>query len=130
MNPRQQWFFIKNIKIGIDAANGAASTTVKMLFDKLGINYEIINANPDGININENAGSTHLEGLQKFVMDNGLDCGIAFDGDADRCLFIDELGNVIKYSTRAGKKENNSELQDLLKAREFLNRRIKYLKGE
>lgn len=85
----------KNIKIGIDAANGAAFSTVKILFDKLGVDYEIINANPNGININKNAGSTHLEGLQKFIVENNLDCGVAFDGDADRCLLVDELGNVI-----------------------------------
>ena len=84
-----------NLTIGVDTANGAAYITAKMLFDKLGIKYKVINDNPDGLNINQNAGSTHLEGLQKFVIDNKLDCGVAFDGDADRCLFIDELGNVI-----------------------------------
>lgn len=83
------------LNVGIDTANGASYETAKMLFDRLGINCHIINDNPDGININQNAGSTHLEGLQKFVIENKLDCGIAFDGDADRCLFVDELGNVI-----------------------------------
>lgn len=83
------------LNIGVDTANGAAYETARMLFDKLGINYKIINNKPDGININKNAGSTHLDGLQKFVLDNHLDCGIAFDGDADRCLFIDDEGNVI-----------------------------------
>lgn len=84
-----------NLNIGVDAANGAAYETAKMLFDRLRINYKIINDKPDGLNINQNAGSTHLEGLQKFVVDNKLDCGVAFDGDADRCLFVDELGNVV-----------------------------------
>ena len=84
-----------NLHIGVDVANGAAYQTAKMLFEKLGIKYSVINDNPDGININKNAGSTHLEGLQEFVKDNHLDCGVAFDGDADRCLLIDELGNII-----------------------------------
>lgn len=86
---------LKEFHIGIDAANGAAYETSKMLFDSFNIKYEIINHEPDGLNINENAGSTHLEGLQKFVVENKLDCGIAFDGDADRCLLVDELGNQI-----------------------------------
>lgn len=83
------------LNIGVDTANGASYETAKMLFDRLGINYKIINDTPDGLNINRNAGSTHLEGLQKFVLDNHLDCGIAFDGDADRCLFVDDEGNII-----------------------------------
>lgn len=83
------------LHIGIDVANGAAFETAEMLFSQLGANYKIINNNPDGLNINDNAGSTHLEVLQKFVVDNHLDCGISFDGDADRCLFVDELGNVV-----------------------------------
>lgn len=86
---------LSQIKVGIDTANGAAYQTAEMLFTKLGINYQIINNQPDGLNINENAGSTHLEGLQKFVVENSLDCGIAFDGDADRCLLIDEQGNIV-----------------------------------
>lgn len=83
------------LNIGVDTANGAAYETADILFKSLGINYHIINNNPDGLNINDNAGSTHLEGLQKYVVDNKLDCGVAFDGDADRCLLIDELGNVV-----------------------------------
>jgi len=85
----------ENLHIGIDTANGAACETAKMLFDELGVKYELINCNPDGLNINDNAGSTHLSGLSKLVIENKLDCGIAFDGDADRCLLIDELGNVV-----------------------------------
>ncbi|MBQ8902413.1 MAG: phosphoglucosamine mutase [Bacilli bacterium] len=83
------------LNIGVDTANGAAYETADILFKSLGIKYHIINNNPDGLNINDNAGSTHLEGLQKYVVDNKLDCGVAFDGDADRCLLIDELGNVV-----------------------------------
>ena len=85
----------KDLNIAVDAANGAAYETAKMLFDKLEVNYKIINNHPDGLNINKNAGSTHIEPLQKFVVENHLDCGIAFDGDADRCLMVDELGNLI-----------------------------------
>ncbi len=85
----------KNLNIGIDTANGASFQTAKMLFTKLGVNFKIINDKPDGYNINKNAGSTHLEGLQKFVIDNKLDLGIAFDGDADRVLMVDEEGNVV-----------------------------------
>ncbi len=86
---------LSNLKIGLDTANGAASITAQMLFDKLNVKYQIINNKPDGFNINDNAGSTHLEGLQEFVVKNKLDCGIAFDGDADRCLFVDEQGHVV-----------------------------------
>ena len=86
---------LESLNIGVDTANGAAYETAKMLFDGLNINYKMINCTPNGLNINENAGSTHLEGLQKFVVENKLDCGIAFDGDADRCLLIDDLGNIV-----------------------------------
>ena len=104
--------------VGLDTANGAAFETAKMLFDSLGIDYKIINDNPDGININKDAGSTHLEGLQKFVVDNKLDIGVSFDGDADRCLLIDELGNIVdgdkimaiygKYLLENNKLKNNT----------------------
>ncbi len=86
---------LKGLKIGIDTANGAAYKTAELLFSKLNASYKIINNKPDGFNINLNAGSTHLEALQKFVIENNLDCGIAFDGDADRCLMIDNEGNVV-----------------------------------
>lgn len=86
---------LSSLKVGVDTANGAAYETAKMLFDELGINYQIINNNPDGYNINLNAGSTHLEGLQEFVKKNNLDCGISFDGDADRCLMISDTGEVV-----------------------------------
>ena len=81
--------------IGIDTANGAAYKTAEVLFNKLQADYKIINNEPDGYNINLNAGSTHLEVLQKYVVDNHLDCGIAFDGDADRALLVDNEGNII-----------------------------------
>ena len=67
----------------------------KSIFEALGAKCYVINAQPNGFNINNDAGSTHIEGLQKFVVDNGLDVGFAYDGDADRCLCVDELGNVI-----------------------------------
>lgn len=81
--------------VGIDTANGATSVVAEKIFKTLGIKYKIINNTPDGININENCGSTHLENLQKYVVENNLSLGVAFDGDGDRCLAVDELGNVI-----------------------------------
>ncbi len=83
------------MKIAIDCACGSASATAEKLFSRLGAYCHILSANPNGININENCGSTHLENLKKFVVDNKMDVGIAFDGDADRCLAIDENGNEI-----------------------------------
>lgn len=82
-------------KIGLDCANGSSWNIAKAVFDALGATTYVINAEPDGLNINRNAGSTHIEGLQKYVVENGLDAGFAFDGDADRCLCIDEKGNVL-----------------------------------
>lgn len=81
--------------IGLDTANGATAIVAEKVFQELKIPYKIINNQPDGININENCGSTHLEGLKKFVLDNNLSLGIAYDGDGDRCLAIDEKGNEI-----------------------------------
>lgn len=81
--------------VGIDTANGATYQVAEKVFSTLGIKYKIINNNPDGININENCGSTHLETIKKFVVDNKLSLGIAYDGDGDRCLAIDEKGNEI-----------------------------------
>ncbi len=86
---------LKGLKIAVDCANGSASSTAKMLFEELGATVTILNSEPNGININENCGSTHLEELSKFVVKNNLDCGVAFDGDADRCLCIDEKGNTV-----------------------------------
>ena len=89
----------KNLKegfvVGLDTANGATSVVAEKVFQSLGIPYKIINNHPDGININQNCGSTHLEGLKKFVVENHLSLGIAYDGDGDRCLAVDEKGNEI-----------------------------------
>lgn len=85
----------KNVKVGLDCANGASSNIAKAVFDALGAKTYVINNDPDGLNINENAGSTHIEGLQKLVREKELDIGFAYDGDADRCLAVDEKGNLI-----------------------------------
>ena len=84
-----------NFVVGIDTANGATYSVAEKVFKVLGINYKIINNNPDGININSNCGSTHLEGLKKYVVENKLNLGIAYDGDGDRCLAVDENGEEI-----------------------------------
>ena len=76
----------EGIKVGLDCANGASFTIAKPVYDALGADTFVINANPNGYNINNKAGSTHIEVLQKFVVDNNLDLGFAFDGDADRCI--------------------------------------------
>ena len=104
--------------VGLDVANGATYKVAEEVFKKLGIKYKIINNHPDGININHNCGSTHLEGLKKFVLDNKLSLGIAYDGDGDRCLAIDEKGNEIdgdlmlaifsNYLQEKGKLKNNT----------------------
>lgn len=82
-------------KVGLDCANGSSWMIAKSVFDALGAKTYVINNNPNGLNINVNCGSTHIEGLQKFVVENGLDVGFAFDGDADRCLCVDEHGNLV-----------------------------------
>ena len=84
-----------NFVVGIDTANGATYQVAEKVFKALGIKYKIINNNPDGININQNCGSTHLGNLKKFVVENKLNLGIAYDGDGDRCLAVDENGNEI-----------------------------------
>ena len=88
-------YSFKGKKVGLDCANGASWNIAKSVFDALGAKTFVINADPDGCNINRDAGSTHMEGLRKFVLENGLDVGFAYDGDADRCLCVDEKGNVI-----------------------------------
>ncbi len=85
----------KGKKVGLDCANGSAWNIAKSVFDALGAKTYVINADPNGTNINLDAGSTHIEGLQKLVVEQGLDVGFAYDGDADRCLCVDENGNVI-----------------------------------
>ncbi|HIT80104.1 MAG TPA: phosphoglucosamine mutase [Candidatus Faecivivens stercorigallinarum] len=88
-------YSFKDKKVALDCANGSAWNIAKSVFDALGAKTLVINAAPNGININNNAGSTHIEGLQKFVVENGCDVGFAYDGDADRCLCVDEQGNVV-----------------------------------
>ena len=88
-------FSFKDVKVGLDCANGASWSIAKGVFDALGAKTYVMNAEPDGYNINTDCGSTHIEHLQKFVVENGLDIGFAYDGDADRCLCVDEKGNVV-----------------------------------
>ena len=85
----------ENCKVGLDCANGSSWMIAQSVFQALGAKTYVINNEPNGTNINKDAGSTHIEGLQKFVVDNNLDVGFAFDGDADRCLAVDEYGNLI-----------------------------------
>ena len=111
-------YSFKGVKVGLDCANGSAWNIAKSVFDALGAKTYVINAEPNGTNINLNAGSTHIEGLQKFVVENGLDVGFAYDGDADRCLCVDEKGQVIsgdhilyvygRYMKDRGKLTNNT----------------------
>jgi phosphoglucosamine mutase len=85
----------KGRRIGLDCANGSTWQMAKSIFDALGADTYVIANNPDGLNINVECGSTHIGNLQKFVVENHLDVGFAFDGDADRCLAVDEKGNVV-----------------------------------
>ena len=108
----------KNKRVGLDCSNGSASAIAKSVFDALGAKTFVIYNQPDGTNINTNCGSTHIESLQKFVVDNNLDVGFAYDGDADRCLAVDENGNLIdgdlimyicgKYMKENGKLHNDT----------------------
>lgn len=88
-------YSFRGINVALDCANGASWNVAKAVFDALGAKTLVINAEPTGLNINEGAGSTHIEGLQKFVVENGCDVGFAYDGDADRCLAVDEKGHII-----------------------------------
>ncbi len=88
-------YSFKGLKVGLDCANGAAWNIAKSVFDALGAKTYVIHAEPDGTNINKDAGSTHIEGLQKLVKEQNLDVGFAYDGDADRCLCVDEYGQVV-----------------------------------
>ncbi len=111
-------YSFKGVKVGLDCANGSAWNLAKAVFDALGAKTYVINAEPNGTNINTNAGSTHIEGLQRFVVENGLDVGFAYDGDADRCLCVDEKGQVVtgdhilyiygKYMKERGKLVTNT----------------------
>lgn len=86
---------LTGLRIALDCANGSASATAKRLFEGLGANVYVINDHPDGININDNCGSTHINNLMQFVVDKKCHAGLAFDGDADRCLAVDEKGELI-----------------------------------
>ena len=120
----KDYFKNKNFTIGLDVANGATYKVAEEVFKKLGIKYKIINNNPDGININKDCGSTHLENLQNYVLKNKLDLGIAYDGDGDRCLAIDEKGNVMdgdvimaivaKYLKEKGKLKDNTVISTVM----------------
>ena len=88
-------YSFKGIKVALDCANGSAWSIAPSVFKALGADVHVINDRPDGLNINRDAGSTHLEGLQKFVKENGYDVGFAYDGDADRCLAVDDKGEVV-----------------------------------
>jgi len=111
-------FSFRGLKVGLDCANGAAWNIAKSVFDALGAKTYVLNADPDGTNINQNAGSTHIEILQKFVVENSLDVGFAYDGDADRCLCVDEMGQVVtgdhilyilgRYMQERGQLDNNT----------------------
>ena len=85
----------KNIRVGLDCSNGSSSAIAKSVFDALRAKTYVINNEPDGTNINTNCGSTHIEVLQRFVVEKGLDVGFAYDGDADRCIAVDHRGNII-----------------------------------
>ena len=108
----------KNTKVGLDCSNGSASSIAKSVFDALGARTYVINNEPDGTNINRDCGSTHIEVLQRFVRERGLDVGFAYDGDADRCIAVDENGRIIdgdlimyicgKYMKEEGKLINNT----------------------
>ena len=111
-------YSFKGVKVALDCANGASWNVAKSVFDALGATTYVINAEPNGTNINNNAGSTHIEVLQKYVVDNKMDIGFAYDGDADRCLCVDEQGNVVtgdhilyvygRYMKERGKLLNNT----------------------
>ncbi len=88
-------YSFKGIKVGLDCANGSAWNIAKNVFDALGAKTYVVGDKPNGLNVNEGVGSTHIENLQKLVVENGLDVGFAYDGDADRCLCVDEKGNII-----------------------------------
>ena len=114
----------KNTRVGLDCANGSSSSIAKSVFDALGAKTYVIHNEPDGTNINRGCGSTHIEELQKFVLEKRLDVGFAFDGDADRCIAVDENGRVIdgdlilyicgKYFKEEGKLTNNTVVTTIM----------------
>lgn len=117
-------FSFKGVKVGLDVANGSAWSIAKSVFDALGAKTYVMNNEPDGYNINTDCGSTHIEHLQKFVVENGLNIGFAYDGDADRCLCVDEKGNIITgdhtlyiyglYMQERGKLQNNKVVTTIM----------------
>ncbi|QOV20012.1 phosphoglucosamine mutase [Blautia liquoris] len=108
----------KNIRVGLDCSNGSSFSIAKSVFDAVGAKTYVISNNPDGTNINKDCGSTHIEALQQFVRDNQLDVGFAYDGDADRCIAVDEKGEVVdgdmimficgKYLKEQGRLDQNT----------------------
>lgn len=114
----------KGKKVGLDCSNGAASSIVKSVYDALGAETFVINNNPNGFNINVDCGSTHIEVLQKYVKENNLDCGFAYDGDADRCIAVDENGEVVdgdailyicgKHMKEEGNLESNTVVTTIM----------------
>ncbi len=86
---------LEGIRVAVDCSNGSASATARKLFTKLGADFVILNDTPDGININEKCGSTHIDNLAEYVKTHDMDCGVAYDGDADRCLAVDENGELV-----------------------------------
>ena len=114
----------KNMRVGLDCANGSAFAIAKNVFDALGAETQVISNNPDGININTNCGSTHIGQLQKYVKEHKLDVGFAYDGDADRCLAVDENGEVVdgdkimyicgKYMKEQGTLVNNTVVTTIM----------------
>ncbi|EEB36526.1 phosphoglucosamine mutase [Anaerococcus hydrogenalis DSM 7454] len=114
----------KGKKVGLDCSNGAASSIVKSVYDALGAETFVINNNPNGFNINVDCGSTHIEVLQKYVKENKLDCGFAYDGDADRCIAVDEKGEVVdgdailyicgKHMKEEGSLESNTVVTTIM----------------
>ncbi|HBE15320.1 MAG TPA: phosphoglucosamine mutase, partial [Ruminococcaceae bacterium] len=117
-------YSFKGVKVGLDCANGASWSIAKAVFNALGAKTYVMNDNPDGYNINTDCGSTHIEHLQKFVVEKGLDIGFAYDGDADRCLCVDEKGNVVTgdhilyvyglYMKERGKLLNNKVVTTIM----------------
>ena len=114
----------KDMRVGLDCANGSASSVAKSVFDALGAKTYVINNEPNGVNINTNCGSTHIEVLQEYVKEKHLDIGFAYDGDADRCIAVDENGNVVdgdliiyvcgKYLMEQGKLKDNTVVTTIM----------------
>ena len=117
-------YSFRGMRVGLDCANGSSWNIAKSVFETLGATTYVINAEPDGENINRDCGSTHIEGLQKLVLEKGLDVGFAYDGDADRCLCVDEKGNLVtgdhilylyaKYMKERGKLVTNTVVTTIM----------------